>query len=52
MLYNLIGYIKYKYLKNFGTYDQKLEIDRLENAYDYNALCKSDGCFDDDVDSD
>ena len=29
-------YCKYIYLKNFGTYDQKLEIDILENEYDYN----------------
>ena len=39
IIYKITGYFKYIYLKNFGSYDTKLEIDRLENLYDYNVAC-------------
>lgn len=38
-------YLYYKYKKHFGSYSDKLYINRLENSFDYNEYCNKEKWF-------
>ena len=38
-------YLYYKYKKHFGSYSDKLYINRLENQYDYDDYCTKEQFF-------